>query len=749
MGSGTFRAGKFNLILSIRHNASAARVDEWRASFERASELLFDATDGQHQFGDIYVCNNSTGGRNADAWLLQPDGRSHSAVDALGNETAHMTLYGDERFKPFIVIHEFGHYGYGLRDEYIGPLGMAECIGGTTADACIMENGWRDGDRFGNDATGGALVLGRVSEFCVASNHDPDGDTYQDDVHGESCWETMEDDYPDLTLPAELPVAAAPAGADPINWTVLAPEQRFVLVVDRSGSMTGNKLTEAKYGADWWADHAVDGDLLGVVSYSDTVTPDYALQTISGDPDRTAAQLAIGSISAGGWTSIGGGLREALNQILGAGARAATQVVVLLTDGLHNSGESPSSVLPDLVDNGVRVYTIGIGPSIDSVLLEDIASTTGGTFYRIDPALSVADQEFEIRLALQEISGIARDNGGLVTTMPERMEEGATLEYKAFIEPGSEMATFAISWKNREDLLYLELESPDGQYFTLGPAAGGVRPIYSDRPYMGFQVQKPVPGEWRLIVKSEKVAEVAEFRTFVFSQNSHIDGGLISPWRQYKPGDIIPLQLQVYFNAAITGLKVSGTALLPGGERVPLEFSDDGNKELGDMVPGDGIYSTLFRAPRTQGMYTFEVIAESDGETVAYTEVGERLLKGDKYKYDPIPPFRRRFMLTVAVGEEPCKRVDIEPNSGQPGDGIEVTLKGRLTHFRPDSTRANFGEGIRVEGVKVLDKETAVVPIIIDKEAQPGPRDVTVTTPIYKETIEVEGGFQVVRRKSS
>jgi len=154
--------------------------------------------------------------------------------------------------------------------------------------------------------------------------------------------------------------------------------------------MTGDKLTEAKYGADWWADNAVVGDKLGIVSFATSASVAYALHAIAGDPDRANAQTAIGGIAAGGQTSIGGGLRTALNQITGAGARAATQVVVLLTDGLHNNGESPSAVLPDLIANGVRVYTIGVGTDIDAALLQNIAHATGGTFYRIDPSGSVS-----------------------------------------------------------------------------------------------------------------------------------------------------------------------------------------------------------------------------------------------------------------------------------------------------------------------------------------------------------------------
>jgi hypothetical protein len=64
--------------------------------------------------------------------------------------------------------------------------------------------------------------------------------------------------------------------------------------------MAGNKLTEARFGADWWADNAVLNDLLGVVSFADAARTDFPLTTIVGDADRTAAQAAIAGIGAGG-----------------------------------------------------------------------------------------------------------------------------------------------------------------------------------------------------------------------------------------------------------------------------------------------------------------------------------------------------------------------------------------------------------------------------------------------------------------
>ncbi|GAA0966698.1 VWA domain-containing protein [Actinocorallia libanotica] len=467
----------------------------------------------------------------------------------------------------------------------------------------------------------------------------------------------MTGEYPGLTAPSSAPTATAPAAAA-IEWILLAPEQRFVLVIDRSGSMAGNKLAEAKFGADWWADNAVRGDRLGVVSFAGAASRNLGVTTINGDADRTSAQTAIAGLVAGGTTSIGGGLREGLNSILNAGPRAATQVMALLTDGLHNSGEHPSAVLPDLISNGVRVYTVGIGSSVDTALLQSIATATGGTFHRIDPNLSTSDQEFRIRTVLQEISGVARNNGGLVTTQPEALGE-VPVERSVLIEPGSELATFGITWQGEENLLLLELVSPDGETITANSVPDGTRKIMGTRPYRAFQVDQPVAGNWKVSIRPEHGQGAVQTRLFVFSQNPHIDGALFSPRQAYEPGQTVPLFLQVYFNQPVTGLQVSGVARLPDGSAAPLRFDDTGDTICGDELARDGLYSALFDETHDQqGTYTFEVEVESDGKTVAYADSGELLLSGDSHDPEPIPRFKRRFQTSLIIGREPIKTGD-------------------------------------------------------------------------------------------
>jgi uncharacterized protein YegL len=656
MGTGRLDGDRFNLIVSFRHDADPARIAEWRASFEQASRLLFEATNGQHQIGNVFVCPQSAGGRDADAWLLAEDGRSVSNLKGLGTPGAHMTLYGDERFKPYIIVHELSHYVYGVYDEYSGTGGEpAECVGGTTGDACIMEAAWSDGDRFGDDAAGGALVPGRVRRFCTASDHDPDHDTEQESVNHSACWGTMVTTFPGLTIPPDA--FGAPDGADSINWVVLAAEQRYALVLDRSGSMAGNKLEQTRIGGAWWADVARMRERLAVVSFADEAREDLPLLTITGGADRDTAHAAVDAIAAGGQTAIGDGLRAGLDALLSPGTRAATQVLILLTDGLSNAGEAPEDVLPDLVANGVRVYTIAVGVSVDTALLQRIADATGGTFRRVDATLSPEKQALQVTTYLQEISGVARPNGGIVTSRPEPFAEGRRrIERTVSIEDGSESATFVISWLEPDARLELVLRSPDGEVIGVDSFPPTVRQIHGPQPYMAFEVERPAAGSWDVAIVSADAATPVNAQFMVFSDHPRIDGTLTAAGGPFAPGDVVELRLQAYCDQPITDVQVSGVARLPDGSTAPLRFDDTGDRARGDMVARDGLFTARFDETHgAQGTYAFSVDVECDGTAATYATAGELLLAAEQFTYPPIPTFRRRFTTAVVIGVEPIE----------------------------------------------------------------------------------------------
>jgi hypothetical protein len=701
MGLGRYQSGKFDLVLSVRHAADAARILEWEQSFRRASEILYDATDGQMQFGRVYVANNSRGSAEADCFLMELDGGSFTTVPipGLGAVDLHAVLMGDERRKPFIVIHEFAHYAFGVWDEYEDAT---QCTNDTATGACIMEWGWPQGDQLAADGT---LIPGVISEFCVPDNHDPDLGTEQQAQNGESCWETMVDQFADLTIPAALPGGPEPGGHDPVEWIVLADVSRFSLVLDRSGSMaTGNAISGVRYGADYWVRFlAQTGDELSVTQYNHNVTDilDNTLLTPATDLDPTLDDIA--AITASGATNIGGALQRGMTQILSPGQQAATQVLILFSDGLHNTGTNPTTVLPQLVENGIRVYTVGFGPGADQDLLQTIAEDTGGRFEQIDAAPDSADAQLEIQNYLIEVSGEVRDGSGIVTMAPGLLDEPSEAmageakeragvryrpadlakvkawpfhfrprplgaDHRAWIEAGSQRATFVVSHRLGTDVT-LHLVRPDGS--VVDPASDSSVTFVDPKgiPYAFYTVRHPKPGMWVMRVSRAQARGPIPYKVFAFSDNPNLRLALTGVRRRLPlpaavPVGIVPIGVGNLVGTATPSVRRFGPV---GGHKVtrPCRLkttrgvtpSDPCRTRLADPLRRG--FTATFNASQP-GSYPLEIQVVNAGKAQDVGGIRERLMPGDVIAQLPTPPlFQRTRRVQLHVGSLP-RGVDLE-----------------------------------------------------------------------------------------
>ncbi len=705
MGIGRYKDGKFDLILSLRHDADADRIDQWECSFRRASQVLFDATDGQMQFGSLYVARNSAGSDEADAWLLEEEGTSSASVDALGDVGRHMNLKSDEKNKPFIIVHEFGHYGLGLYDEYVGPDGGAECTGGTADGACIMEHGWSSGDQVDDDCN---LTPGAVTEFCTDENHDPDGDSWQQSIHGEPCWDTIHDNYPDVDVPDGLPDAPQPDGHEEVEWILMAEDPRFALILDKSGSMSSSGAIDGvRYGADYWVQYlGLMGDSLSVIAYNHGQNTLLPLTTLDGgfDPDPTLD--AIAAIIPSGNTNIGGALQEGLDQISSPGDRAATQVAILFSDGLHNTGTSPDSVVDELVENGVRVYSVGFGPNADQDSLQQIAEDTGGRFEQIDDDGDSAEAQLEIQNYLIEVSGEVRDGSGIVTMVPGLLPEptgrfkslaaklarmkayssknlsymaklplafrprATGFDHKAYIEAGSRRATFVVSYQSGSKV-HFYLRAPNGRLVD-PKRTKGVKFVNPDNaPYAFYVVDNPAAGHWTMRVVRGKSKGKIPFKVFAFSENPDITVGMHGQRALYLRKDRIKLDAQVYSRVPLTGLRdpvatVSPIRISKGLSMVGRPSSGisktlrmqqrktvipaKGRQARKTVIERNGIYQRELSFDQP-GSYSVSVRFTNTGQAVECDAAAERPEAGDRQSRPrPVPPFTRVRRFQVHVG---------------------------------------------------------------------------------------------------
>lgn len=148
-----------------------------------------------------------------------------------------------------------------------------------------------------------------------------------------------------------------------------------VFVLDRSGSMSGTRLTNAKKASKRFVGALLESDQSGVVAYATSAELKQGLTK-----NATKVNESIDSLSAGGVTNTGQGLQIGIDELDVNGSSGHLPIIILLSDGHTNQGPDPIEVAKTAQQKGITVNTVGIGPGADKNELKAIAKITGGSF---------------------------------------------------------------------------------------------------------------------------------------------------------------------------------------------------------------------------------------------------------------------------------------------------------------------------------------------------------------------------------
>lgn len=161
----------------------------------------------------------------------------------------------------------------------------------------------------------------------------------------------------------------------------------IVFVIDTSGSMSGEKIKQAKEALKFGIQSLGKDDRFNVVSFSGE---DHLLERTMLDAsefNRKRATEFVDALAANGGTNIDGALTTALSQF-SAGDRPA--MLVFLTDGQPTVGETTPEKIVERVRNArtsnLRLFTFGIGYDVNAQLLDAMASTARGAADYVEPS---------------------------------------------------------------------------------------------------------------------------------------------------------------------------------------------------------------------------------------------------------------------------------------------------------------------------------------------------------------------------
>jgi len=151
------------------------------------------------------------------------------------------------------------------------------------------------------------------------------------------------------------------------------------LVIDRSGSMQGEKLVRAKEAARLAVNRLRSDDIVSVIAYDDTVR---TLLPATKVADRTAVLAAIDRLQPGGSTALFAGVSVGAAEVGKFLDQERVNRIILLSDGLANVGpDSPSelgALGASLKKQGIAVSTIGLGLGYNEDLMARLAGRSDG-----------------------------------------------------------------------------------------------------------------------------------------------------------------------------------------------------------------------------------------------------------------------------------------------------------------------------------------------------------------------------------
>lgn len=403
------------------------------------------------------------------------------------------------------------------------------------------------------------------------------------------------------------------------------------LVMDKSGSMRGDKLKCAQQASYVYVDTSAENeDMVSLVAFSNSAKSVTEPLTIAAG--RETLKQNILSLSSGGSTNVGSGLTVALNHL--TSSQLTGKTAVLLSDGRHNSGTYKPEVA-EFVDRGWPISTVAFGKDADQEMLGWIAYQTGGNFF---PA-----GLFDLSRVYHRIN-IQAHNGSVLRSYSDFIRAGKTLTYDVPVSFDMKKLGFFTNWQGSS--METTLITPSGERIHKNNVKKWGRYIEGNN-HTFFEIDEPVEGQWKARIVGHALPHKGEQVNFHCSYESNIYSNILGFQPQYSRRKAVRVGVKLA-EVGDNGLssmkraKVTAEIKKPSSRlkrlatrrtsRNKKEWSidakdlveiikeiaslttkvtlyDDGRHE--DMQAGDGIYANTYEDATTNGPYLVTINIEA------------------------------------------------------------------------------------------------------------------------------------------
>ena len=240
------------------------------------------------------------------------------------------------------------------------------------------------------------------------------------------------------------------------------------IVLDRSGSMSGRKIEEAKRAAIMAIGLLRDDDIVSIVTYESTVDVLVPATKVS---DRQTICDRIRGVRASGNTALFAGVSKGAMELRKFVDRNRVNTLILLSDGLANVGPSSPGELgqlgASLAREGIAVTTIGLGLQYNEDLMTRLAMASDGNHFFVEDE---ADLEYAFATEFGDVVSVVAQGVSIHIHCPEGIRPIRMLGREAQISGQDVFASLNQLYMNQTRYLLLEVELPTAR-------VGNVRPV--------------------------------------------------------------------------------------------------------------------------------------------------------------------------------------------------------------------------------------------------------------------------------
>jgi len=357
-------------------------------------------------------------------------------------------------------------------------------------------------------------------------------------------------------------------------------------------------------------------------------------------PTRRFAKEAIDSISIYDVkdSNVVSVLRTSLDQIINTEGYTGNDSIILISgDQYIDFNEEMDDVIKDIIEEGVRVYTVAIGDADEKALADIAFYTKGKNYYASD--IGDLDKIFN------SISKDVHSMYPIEELLEDYINPSEQVGESVYIDSFTDKALFFLSWGGSD--LDLTLVRPDGTIVDPEVAEDDSNIRYvEEETYEFYEVKEPMVGDWQVIIDAVDVSGEEYFSLQVMAGASDVSFNAYTDKESYTYPEKILIKAKVQVEYPVAGAEVTGTVSRPDGSETNIILYDDGLSLHGDETSDDGEYSNYFSEYTVDGEYVFDMKVVNKEGIQSFANIE---LTTEDLHPQPIDPFKREASMSVTV----------------------------------------------------------------------------------------------------